>query len=152
MDHAAAADIGQDAIRRHHLARLSVAKHDGLGKTNEATSVALKMMLRHRMRSILIVYTASLKVQWQQEVRAKFGLEFRVVDYETVSQFCRKCGIHANPWAHFPWLITSVDFLKHERPLCTFRGLQPRSHSVRGAAAIGKLNHCVAAALNRLVH
>jgi len=28
---------------------------------------------------------------------------------------CR--GLHVNPWTHFPRLITSVDFIKRERPL-----------------------------------
>ena len=29
----------------------------------------------------------------------------------------RKRGIHVNPWQHFPRLITSIDFLKRDRPL-----------------------------------
>jgi hypothetical protein len=33
----------------------------------------------------------------------------------------RKRGIHVNPWSHFPRLITSIDFLKRERPLRSFR-------------------------------
>ena len=31
-------------------------------------------------------------------------------------------GIHVNPWAHFPRLITSIDFLKRDRPMRLFRG------------------------------
>jgi superfamily II DNA or RNA helicase len=83
------------------------------------------MILRHRVRSVLIICPSSLQVQWQEEMRDKFGLEFRIVDSETMSQLRRKRGIHVNPWSHFPRLITSIDFLKRERPLRTFRETLP---------------------------
>jgi len=37
----------------------------------------------------------------------------------------RKRGIHVNPWSHYPRLITSIDFLKRERPLRLFRETLP---------------------------
>src|SRR5260370_7282542 len=37
----------------------------------------------------------------------------------------RSRGIHVNPWNRFPRLITSIDFLKRERPLRLFRELLP---------------------------
>ena len=37
----------------------------------------------------------------------------------------RKRGIHVNPWTHFPRLITSIDFLKRERPLRLFKETLP---------------------------
>ena len=37
----------------------------------------------------------------------------------------RTRGIHVNPWTHFPRLITSIDFLKRERPLRLFRETLP---------------------------
>ncbi len=104
---------------------LLIADDVGLGKTIEAGLVVQEMILRHRVRSVLIVCPSSLQVQWQEEMRDKFGLEFRIVDSETVSQLRRKRGIHVNPWTHFPRLITSVDFLKRERPLRTFRETLP---------------------------
>ena len=42
--------------------------------------------------------------------RDKFGLEFRIIDSEAISNLRRKRGIHVNPWSHFPRLITSIDF------------------------------------------
>lgn len=100
---------------------LLIADDVGLGKTVEAGLVVQEMILRHRVRSVLIVCPSSLQVQWQEEMRDKFGLEFRIIDSETVSLLRRKRGIHVNPWSHFPRLITSIDFLKRERPLRTFR-------------------------------
>jgi superfamily II DNA or RNA helicase len=104
---------------------LLIADDVGLGKTIEAGLVMQEMMLRHRVRSALIVCPSSLQVQWKEEMRDKFGLEFRIIESESISQLRRKRGIHVNPWTHFPRLITSIDFLKRERPLRTFRETLP---------------------------
>ena len=104
---------------------LLIADDVGLGKTIEAGLVVQEMILRHRVRSVLIVCPSSLQVQWQEEMRDKFGLDFRIIDTETISQLRRKRGIHVNPWSHFPRLITSIDFLKRERPMRTFRETLP---------------------------
>jgi SNF2-related domain len=100
---------------------LLIADDVGLGKTIEAGLVVQELILRHRVRSVLIICPSSLQVQWKEEMRDKFGLEFRIIDSETISQLRRNRGIHVNPWSHFPRLITSIDFLKRERPLRTFR-------------------------------
>ena len=104
---------------------LLIADDVGLGKTIEAGLVVQEMILRHRVRSVLIVCPSSLQVQWKEEMRDKFGLEFRIIDSEAISQLRRRRGIHVNPWSHFPRLITSIDFLKRERPLRTFRETLP---------------------------
>jgi SNF2 family DNA or RNA helicase len=104
---------------------LLIADDVGLGKTIEAGLVVQEMILRHRVRSVLIVCPSSLQLQWRDEMRDKFGLEFRIVDSEGISQLRRKRGIHVNPWGHFPRLITSIDFLKRERPLRSFRETLP---------------------------
>lgn len=104
---------------------LLIADDVGLGKTIEAGLVVQEMILRHRVRSVLIVCPSSLQLQWQEEMRDKFGLEFRIVDSDAISQLRRKRGIRVNPWMHFPRLITSIDFLKRERPLRMFRETLP---------------------------
>lgn len=104
---------------------LLIADDVGLGKTIEAGLVALELIIRHRTRKIMIVCPASLQVQWQEQMRDKFGLDFRLVDSALMKELRRSRGIHANPWNHFPRLITSVDFLKRERPLRLLRELLP---------------------------
>ncbi len=104
---------------------LLVADDVGLGKTIEAGMVALELIIRHRARKILIVCPASLQVQWKEQMRDKFGLDFRIVDSNLMGELRRKRGIHVNPWNHFPRLITSIDFLKRERPLRLFREILP---------------------------
>jgi SNF2 family DNA or RNA helicase len=104
---------------------LLIADDVGLGKTIEAGLVAQELILRHRARRILIVCPSSLQIQWQEQMRDKFGLDFRIVDSSMMKELRRRRGIHVNPWTHFPRLITSIDFLKRERPLRLFREALP---------------------------
>jgi SNF2 family DNA or RNA helicase len=104
---------------------LLIADDVGLGKTIEAGMVALELIIRHRARKILVVCPSALQVQWRDQMRDKFGLDFRIVDSSMMRDLRRRRGIHVNPWAHFPRLITSIDFLKRERPLRLFRETLP---------------------------
>lgn len=104
---------------------LLIADDVGLGKTIEAGLVAQELILRQRVRRILIVCPSSLQVQWREQMRDKFGLDFRSVDSDLMRDLRRRRGIHVNPWTHFPRLITSIDFLKRDRPLRLFREVLP---------------------------
>src|SRR5947209_18147495 len=104
---------------------LLIADDVGLGKTIEAGMTALELIIRHRARRILVVCPSSLQVQWRDQMRDKFGLEFRIVDSDLMRDLRRKRGIHVNPWTHFPRLITSIDFLKRERPRRLFKETLP---------------------------
>ena len=104
---------------------LLIADDVGLGKTIEAGLVAQELIIRHRARRILVVCPAALQIQWHDQMRDKFGLEFRIVDSELMKALRRERGVQANPWTHFPRLITSIDFLKRERPLRLFSEVLP---------------------------
>jgi len=105
---------------------LLIADDVGLGKTVEAGMTVLELVLRHRARRVLVVTPASLQVQWRDQMRDKFGLDFRIVDSTLMKELRRSRGIHVNPWSHFPRLITSIDFLKRERPLRLLREALPQ--------------------------
>ena len=104
---------------------LLIADDVGIGKTIECGMVKLELVIRHRARRILVVCPASLQVQWRDQMRDKFGLDYRIVDSELMRDLRRQRGIHVNPWTHFPRLITSIDFLKRERPLRLFKETLP---------------------------
>jgi ERCC4-related helicase len=104
---------------------LLIADDVGLGKTIEAGLVAQELIIRHRARRILIICPAALQVQWRDQMRDKFGLEFRIVDSKSLHELRRERGLHVNPWTHFPRLITSIDFLKRERPMRLFSEVLP---------------------------
>jgi ERCC4-related helicase len=106
-------------------ANLLIADDVGFGKTIEAGMVVLELIIRHRARRVLVVCPSGLQIQWQDQMRDKFGLDFRIVDSDLMKRLRRERGIHVNPWTHFPRLITSIDFLKRERPLRLFRETLP---------------------------
>lgn len=91
---------------------LLIADDVGLGKTIEAGLVAQELLLRHRARTVLVVCPAPLQVQWQDEMAEKFGLDFRIVNRELLTQLRKRRGVDANPFTHHPRLIVSIDWLK----------------------------------------
>jgi superfamily II DNA or RNA helicase len=104
---------------------LLIADDVGLGKTIEAGLVCQELIIRHRARTVLIICPAALQVQWRDQMREKFGLEFRIVDSALMHQLRRTRGIYTNPWSHFPRLITSIDFIKRPHPLRLLKALLP---------------------------
>lgn len=104
---------------------LLIADDVGLGKTIEAGLVLQELLLRHRARTAIVVCPASLQVQWREELREKFGLEFRIIDRELLGHLRRTRGVGANPFAHFPRLIVSIDWLKGELGMRLLREVLP---------------------------
>jgi hypothetical protein len=101
---------------------LLIAGDVGLGKTIEAGLVVQELLLRHRARTVLVVCPAGLQLQWRDELREKFGLEFRIVDRDLLGWLRRSRGVSANPFAHFPRLIVSIDWLKGDLGMRLLRG------------------------------
>jgi len=99
---------------------LLLADDVGLGKTVEAGLILQEMLSRNRVRRVLILCPASLQKQWQDEMRTKFNLIFRIIDRDEILRLQREYGLHVNPWESFPRLITSMDFLKREPYLQQF--------------------------------
>jgi superfamily II DNA or RNA helicase len=104
---------------------LLIADDVGLGKTIEAGLVVQELLLRHRARTALVVCPAALQLQWRDELREKFGLEFQIVDRVLLSHLRRTRGVGANPFAHYPRLIVSVDWLKGELGMRLLREALP---------------------------
>lgn len=110
---------------------LLIADDVGLGKTIESGMVVLELMLRHRANRVVIVCPSSLQIKWRDEMLEKFGLDFAIVDSALVKRLRRERGLYANPWTHFPRLITSMDYLKREYPLRLFREAVARKEDAK---------------------
>lgn len=108
---------------------LLVADDVGLGKTIEAGLVMQEMLARRRVRRILVICPASLQQQWHDEMREKFRLDFQIVDRDSIQRLRREFGMHVNPWASYPRLITSMDFIKRGQAMRLFRESLQRSDS-----------------------
>ena len=96
--------------------RLLLADDVGLGKTIEAGLVTQELIHSHRASRVLIVCPAHLKIKWVDEMAEKFGLEFKIIDRDSVLTMRKEYGPSINPWASFPRLVTSIDYLKTEHP------------------------------------
>ncbi|WP_081057575.1 DISARM system SNF2-like helicase DrmD [Burkholderia diffusa] len=96
--------------------RLLLADDVGLGKTIEAGLVAQELIHNHRASRVLIVCPAHLKIKWVDEMAEKFGLEFKIIDRDSVLKMRKEYGPGINPWASFPRVVTSIDYLKTEHP------------------------------------
>lgn len=110
-------------------ANLLIADDVGLGKTIEAGLVIQELILRHRVRTAMIICPAPLQKKWQDEMAEKFGLHFEIIDTAYVKELRRKRGVRANPWTSYPRLITSLDWVKTERPLHLLRNILPAEHT-----------------------
>ncbi len=94
---------------------LLIADDVGLGKTIEAGLVIQEMLLRHRARRVLVVCPASLTLKWRDEMAAKFGLDFTVLDAAALRELRRTHGLEANPFAVHPRTIISLQWLRSPR-------------------------------------
>jgi len=114
-------------VRALDMPRVNILIADdvGLGKTIEAGLVVQELLLRYRARTVLVVCPASLQLKWKTEMQEKFGLEFRIADTDYIKELRRTHGIHANPWASFPRLITSIDWIKNDIPMRLMRDTLP---------------------------
>jgi hypothetical protein len=107
---------------------LLIADDVGLGKTVEAGLVARELLLRRRIDFIVIAAPPTMTVQWKDELEAKFGLSFDIVDRERIAEMRRLRGFSVNPWttgsrfivSHR--LLTDEDYVAGLRDvLCEFR-------------------------------
>ncbi len=86
-------------VLRDLRGRALLADEVGLGKTIEAALILKEYVLRGLVRKALILVPASLTVQWQEELREKFGLHFEIMD-------------EVEDWERHDLVIASLDTAK----------------------------------------
>ncbi len=91
---------------------LLIADDVGLGKTVEAGLILKELLLRRRIRRVLVLVPAALRLQWRDELETKFALPFEVVDRERTERLRRELGIDANPWRSFSRIVASYHYLR----------------------------------------
>lgn len=100
---------------------LLLADDVGLGKTIEAGLILTELLIRRRVRRVLVLCPASLRYQWQQEMRDKFALSFDVIDRAETHALQKRLGLDANPWRTFPRIVASYHYLRQPDVLEQFR-------------------------------
>jgi hypothetical protein len=91
---------------------LLIADDVGLGKTVEAGLILKELLLRRRIRRVLVLAPAALRMQWREELDTKFALPFEVVDRDRTERLRRELGIDANPWRSFGRIVASYHYLR----------------------------------------
>ena len=85
-----------------------LADEVGLGKTVEAGLVLAQLAAEGKPRAVILV-PASLRAQWRDELRDKFGLEAEVVDGDSC-RAAEKAGLRTNPFDTGGIVIASHPF------------------------------------------
>lgn len=75
-----------------------IADDVGLGKTIEAGLILRELLLRRRAETCVIATPPGMLIQWQEEMEARFGLSFTIIDRDYTTAVRRQRGHAANPW------------------------------------------------------
>lgn len=86
---------------------LFIADDVGLGKTIEAGLIARELLLRKKVREIFVSCPPSMLLQWKEELEARFGLTFEILDKDYMKRVRRERGFSVNPWStHTRFLVS----------------------------------------------
>ena len=86
---------------------LFIADDVGLGKTIEAGLIGRELLLRKKVREIVVCCPPSMLLQWKDELEARFGLTFEILDKEYVTRVRSERGYGVNPWStHTRFLVS----------------------------------------------
>ena len=86
---------------------LFIADDVGLGKTIEAGLISRELSLRKKVREIIVCCPPSMLSQWQDELEARFGMTFEILDKDYLTRARRERGYGVNPWStHTRFLVS----------------------------------------------
>jgi superfamily II DNA or RNA helicase len=86
---------------------LFIADDVGLGKTIEAGLIARELLLRRKITTIVVVAPPSMLPQWRDELEARFGLSFVIMDRDYLAAMRRERGYSVNPWKTHSFFLFS---------------------------------------------
>ena len=93
-------------------ARLLLADDVGLGKTIEAGLIISELIGRRLAERVLFVTPVNLREQWQEILRRFFHIDAKIISKRHLRQLERELLVGGDPWGHYPFLITSIDYAK----------------------------------------
>jgi len=100
---------------------LFIADDVGLGKTIEAGLILHELLLRQRIHRAVIAAPPSVVLQWRDELRQRFGLDFTVYDRAFILERRRARGFGVNPWKTGSFFVVSHALLRDEEHLTGLR-------------------------------
>ena len=103
------------ALQQQGPVRLLIADDVGVGKTVEALLVLQEMMERAQVRRFAVVCLPHLCNQWQQECRAKLGIDAVIIRSSTQARLDRLIQGDTSVYEYYPYQIISIDYIKSDR-------------------------------------
>lgn len=105
------------AILRHARKRVLIADDVGLGKTIQTGIILNELTAAGDSFRALIVSPAGVREQWQQELRARFGVPSTLADTLWLAQSARDLPSDVNPWGLPGVFVASLDLVKRPETL-----------------------------------
>lgn len=99
---------------RQEVVRLLVADDVGVGKTVEALLIVRELLERRGICRFAVICLPHLCDQWQEEIRAKIGIEAVVIRSNTQARLDREIQGDTSVYQHFPFQVLSIDYIKSE--------------------------------------
>lgn len=115
---------------------LFIADDVGLGKTIEAGLIARELLLRRRIDSIVVTAPPGMLPQWKEEMEARFGLSFVVLDREYVASVRRERGYGVNPWRTHNRFLVSHRLLIDETYTADLRAWLSETGAIRAKSLL----------------
>ena len=105
---------------RQDTVRLLIADDVGVGKTVEALLVLREMIERARVTRFAVICLPHLCDQWQQELRAKLGIEAVIIRSNTQARLDRMIQGDTSVYDYYPYQIISIDYIKADSRRAVF--------------------------------
>ena len=105
---------------RQSIVRLLIADDVGVGKTVEALLIVREMMARAQVKRFAVICLPHLCDQWQQEFRAKLGIEAVIIRSNTQARLDRMIQGDTSVYDYYPYQIISIDYIKADNRRAVF--------------------------------
>ena len=92
--------------------RILLADTVGLGKTIEAGLIISELCARGLAERVLVLTPASIRLQWAEELRSRFGHVPVVFDQATLASMAASLPPDVNPWRTASLMVSSIDLVK----------------------------------------
>ncbi len=85
-----------------------------LGKPIEAGLITLELLARKQAGRVLVLTPANLREQWRDAFDHFFHVPLELLSTSEIRKLGRRLPPGANPWGHFPYVVASIDYAKHD--------------------------------------
>ena len=100
---------------RQPTVRMAICDDVGIGKTVESGLIASELLAQGEASGLAVLCSPALAEQWQEELRAKFGLDAELVLASTVPRLERALAYGESLFDKHRILVVSTDFIKSLR-------------------------------------